>query len=279
MFDKETLIALQEVQAIDSACMAISDSITKERKHLAALPSDYKLHDLEHYLAGRRRARGLMATANLVSFAEYVTTHAEAGATVFVDQKTMSATAVLNLGTSDDPGHADNKAQLTPERTAAYTSLLLHATGAGHTQKAIAEWMEDWADNIEAFAADGTPIKPPQAVAAVRKITIDAMRKVESAEQALSASKSAFESVQASSTETLPALILLSCQPYADLDQRTFALRLGVLTGEATPKVNLRISKFEEHQEQMATELADLITDAFDDGNVPVLLGSYSRGQ
>ncbi len=64
-----------------------------------------------------------------------------------------------------------------------------------------------------------------------------------------------------------------------DLDQRTFALRLGVLTGEATPKVNLRISKMEEHQEQMAEELADLITAAFDDATVPVLLGSYNRAQ
>lgn len=277
MFDKETLIALQEAQAIGDAGIALRNS--EDTKNLAALPSDYKLHDLEPYLPGRRRARGLMATAQLTSFALYVIERAEAGATVFVDQKTMSATAVLNLGTSDKPGHADNKTQLTLERTAAYAALLQHASGAGHSQKAIAEWMEDWADNIEAFAADGTPIKTPQAVAAVRKITIDAMRKVESAEQSLSASKSAFESVQASSTETLPTLIMFSCQPYADLDQRTFSLRLGVLTGEATPKVNLRISKMEEHAEQMATELADLITAAFDDATVPVLLGAYQRGQ
>lgn len=277
MFDKETLIALQEAQAIRDAGIALQNS--EGTKNLAALPSDYKLHDLEPYLPGRRRARGNMATAQLTSFALYVIEHAEAGATVFVDQKTMSATAVLNLGEAAKPGHADNKAQLAPERTAAYTSLLQHANGAGHSQKAIAEWMEDWAENISAFAADGTQIKTTQAVAAVRKITIDAMRKVESAEQSLSASKSAFESVQASSTETLPALLFFVCHPYADLDERTFGLRLGVLTGDDKPKVNLRISKFEEHAEQMATELAELITAAFDGDSVPVLLGTYSRGQ
>ncbi len=275
MFDKETLTALQEGSAILRAAGALAAH--HDTNNLAALPSDYKLHDLEPYLAGRRRARGTMATAQLASFAEYVIAHAEAGATVFVDQKTITATAVLNLGEAAEPGHADNKAALTPERTAAYTALLQHANGSAYSQKAIAEWMEDWADNIIAFAADGAEIKTTQAVAAVRKITIDAMRKIESTEQSLSASKSAFESIQASSTETLPALILFSCQPYADLDQRSFALRLGVLTGDATPKVNLRISKMEEHAEQMATELAELITSAFAADSVPVLLGSYSR--
>lgn len=278
MFDKETLTALQENSAIRAAAGVLDSS--SHTKNLTALPSDYKLHDLEPYLPNRRRARGDMTTGNLASFAAYVKAHGEAGGSaVFVNQDNMRATAVLNLGTLNDPGHADNKAGLLPPPTAAYKALIAHANGSGHSQKVIAEFLEDWADNVKAFGADGAEIKTPQAVAAVRKITIEALRKMESTEQSLSASKSAFESVQASSTETLPSLILFVCKPYADLEQRTFALRLGVLTGEATPKVNLRISKFEEHQEHMAEELAELITAAFADDAVPVLLGAYTRGQ
>lgn len=276
MFDKETLTALQESGAIVAAAGALEKHF--DTNNLAALPSDYRLHDLEPYLSGRRRSRGLMATASLAAFVAYVAGHGEEGTTVFVDQDKLSATAVLNLGSSDEPGHADNRAILTPEKTAAYKALVLHANGIGHSQKVIAEFLEDWADNIKAFGADGNEIKTPQAVAAVRKITIDAMRKVESTEQALSASKSAFEAVTASSTETLPTLIYFVCKPYADLRVRSFALRLGVLTGESTPKVNLRISKAEEHQEEMAEELAALITAEFSDGDFPVLLGTYSRG-
>ena len=273
MFDKETLIALQESGSINAAHAVLIES--ESTNNVTALPSDFKLHDFESFLPNRRRARGMMATGNVTAFVQYTTDHMEEGANVFVDQDNMTATAVLNLGMPDLPGHADNKATLKPEKTAAYKALLMHASGAGHTQKSIAEFMEDWADNITCFAGEGG-IKTAQAIAAVRKITIEGMRKVESTEQALSASKSAFESVSASSTETLPTLILFACKPYSDIQQRTFALRLGVLTGEATPKVNLRISKLEEHQEEMAEELAALITAEFD-AAIPVLLGSYSK--
>lgn len=275
MFDKETLTALQESCSITFAAGALAGS--PDTLDITALPSDFKLHDLEAFLPTRRRARGMMTTGNVNAFVKYATDHMEEGATVFVDQDNMQATAVLNLGTPSDPGHADNKATLKPEKTAAYKALLMHANGAGYGQKAIAEFLEDWADNIKCFAGEGE-VKTSQAVAAVRKITIEGMRKVESTEQALSASKSAFESVSASSTETLPTLILFACKPYADIEQRGFALRLGVLTGDATPKVNLRISKLEEHQEEMAEELAALISSEFNDA-ILVLLGNYSKTQ
>ena len=273
MFDKETLTALQEGAAITQANTALAMSV--DASHTAALPSDFKLHDLEQYLPNRRRMRGVMETESLASFAAYTSTNEELGTAVFVNQSAMTATAVLNLGQPDEPGHADNVAILKPVKTAAYQALLTHANGSGYTQKVIAEFMEDWADNLNCFGVDGSAIKVSQAVAAVRKITIDAMRKIESEEQSLGASKSAFESVQASSKEPLPTLILFTCQPYADLEPRQFALRLGVLTGESTPKVNLRISKLEEHQEAMANELASNIRDLCDEQKV--ILGSYTR--
>lgn len=277
MFDKDTLTALQESESISAAFKAIN--VSEEAKDIVALPSDYKLHDLEHLLPNRRRVRGAMETVNLASFAEYATDHCEDGATVFVDSKSMTATAVLNLGTPDTPGHADNKAIFKPEKTAAYRALLSHANGTGYTQKVIAEFVEDWAANCACFGADGSAIKTPQAVASVRKITIDSMRKVESEEQSLGASKSAFESVQASSKEPLPTLIIFTCMPYGNFELREFALRLGVLTGDATPKVNLRISKAEEHEEQMAEELASKIAAHLDPaGDVVMRIGTYQRG-
>ena len=275
MFDKETLTALQEAQAIRDAGIALQNS--QNTKEVAALPSDYKLHDLEPYLSNRRRARGTMTTSNLVSFGSYVKANQEQGAVVFVDKETMSAVAVLNLGTPDGPGQADNKAVIKSEKTAAYKALLMYASGQGHAQKEVAEFIEDWAGHIDCFAENGIEIKTSQGVAAVRKITIESMRKLESEEKSLGATKSAFESVQASSTESLPTVIRFVCAPYDEFDQRVFMLRLGVLTGEATPKVNLRIIKLEEHQEEMAAELAGMVRNEFDN-EIPVILGSYSRG-
>lgn len=274
MLTKDTLTALQEGASITQAATSLQTA--GETKDLAALPSDYKLHNLEPYLPLRRRARGTMATAATDAFADYCTTHAEPGCAVFVDQDTMSATAVLNLGTPDAPGHADNRAKLTLKKTAAYSALLAHANGAGHKQSTVAEFLEDWPEHIKCFNDAGV-ISPPQAIAAIRKLSIEAMRKIESSEQSLSASRSAFESVQATSVDPLPTTIYFECLPYADLEPRVFVLRLGVLTGGDKPAVNLRIVKAEQHAEDMANELAALIAAGFMDDNIGVLLGSYSK--
>jgi uncharacterized protein YfdQ (DUF2303 family) len=274
MLNLETLTALQQSQSIHEANNAVA--VSKDTKDIVALPSDYKLSDLEQYLPARRRARGTMSTSLLESFAKYVKDQAEA-TSVFVDADKLKAVAVLNLGTPERPGHADNLAALELKKTAAYTALTGTATGLGHAQKAIAEFLEDWADCVQCFD-DAGEIKTSKAVAAVRKITIESMRKMESEEQSLGATKSAFESVQASSKEPLPAIIYFKCEPYAGLEQRLFVLRLGVLTGEAVPKVNLRIIKAEQHQEEMAQELAVKTRDALGD-DFAVMLGNYKKAE
>lgn len=274
MFNKDALLVLQEAQSISSASHAIA--VCEDTKELAALPSDFKLHNLEPYGLLRRRARGTMLTAALDAFADYTKVHAEDGASIFIHQDEMSATAVLNLGTPESPGQADNKAKLQLKKTAAYAELTAITNGQSFKQATVAEFLEDWPENVKCFN-DAGPIDAPKAIAAVRKLTIEAMRKIESTEQQLSNTRSAFESVTASSTEPLPTTIHFACQPFADLQDRCFVLRLGVQTGSDKPSITLRITKAEKHAEEMAQELAMLIETKFDGVEVPVLLGSYTR--
>lgn len=276
MFDKEAITALQEGKSISAAAVALSTSC--DTNDLTALPSDYKLHDLEKYKPMRRRERGTMNTNVISAFTGYVTDHVEPGATVFVNADEMSATAVLNLGTPCVPGHADNRAKLTLKRTAAYSALISIATGAGYKQAQIAEFLEDWPEHIQCVNDSGS-ITLPKAIAAIRKLSIEAIRKIENSEQQLSASRSAFESVQTTSVDPLPTVIMFDCQPYADLKARTFALRLNVQTGGEKPTISLRIVKTEQHAEGMANELGYLIAHAFDGASIPVLLGSYSKAE
>ena len=112
------------------------------------------------------------------------------------------------------------------------------------------------------------------AVAAVRKISIEGTKRTEAAEQQLSQSRSTFEQVKATSTETLPVLIRMTTEPYKGLPARTFSVRLGIITGDK-PALVLRIVKLETHVEEMAEELASLVRSSLGD-DVPVLLGEYS---
>jgi uncharacterized protein YfdQ (DUF2303 family) len=273
MFDKEAITALQEGESIRQANDAIAASSLS--RDLVSLPSDYTVHDLEPFLPLRRRARGTMETSVLESFVDYTKEHREAGATVFVHPDSFSATAVLNLGTPDNPGHADNRAKLTLRRLAAYSALRNIANGSGHKQSVIAEFLEDWPDLITCFNDDGG-ITGPKAIAAIRKVTIESLRKLESNEQQLSASKSTFENIQATSTDPLPTMIYFSCAPYLGIEQRTFVLRLGILTGNDKPTISLRIIKLEEHEEEMARELSLKISALFG-SDMPIVLGAYSK--
>ncbi len=268
MLTKEAITAINEGEAIRAAHEALPvESVT-------ALPSDFKLHDLEPFYPVRRRLRGAMETNSISAFQEYTKVNAQTGCTVFVDAARMVATSILNHGTSDVPGHADYSATLTLDRTAAYKALQATANGAGFSQAAIAEFFEDWPDALR-FFNDAGEISGPKAIAAIRRLTIESMRKLESTEQQLSASRSAFESVQATSADPIPTIVYFNCQPYADLETRTFIARLTIKTGDAKPTVALRISKAEEHAEEMALELGALITTAFVDQKIPVLIGKF----
>ena len=272
--------ALRASQAITAANEALAQA-PHASLGVAALPADFNLHDLEPYLPLRRRARGTFATQFVAPFAQYTHAHAGDGASVFVNAQEMSATAVLDLGTPHAPGHGDNKTRLQLQRTAAFQALMAIAD-KGQRQAQVAEFLEDWAPHatLQLFDADNKEVPLRQAVAAVRRVTIETARKVESDVQQLSASLSAFESVKASSKEPLPTTIYFSCQPYADLQPRLFVLRLSVTSDDKAPILKLRIQNMERHTEEMGQELVTLAQDAMR-GNaaIPVLLGSYSKGQ
>lgn len=276
MFDKEAIEALQYGGGIHEASDAVRTAYSNSEPAVA-LPNHFTVHDLEKFLPTRRRPRGTMQTQTIEDFAAYVGTHQSPGAAVFIDVEHMKAVGVLNLGTVTAPGHADDKAVYTARATAAYSALKAVASGAPISQVKAAEFLEDWCLHTVCMH-EGELIATPKAVAAVREITIEGLRKVGSTEAQLSASRTTFEEVKASGKEQIPTLIEFTCEPYAGLPSRTFQLRLGIQTGGDKPHLLLRIIKQEEHQEEMGRQLANLLGDAIKakSANVEILLGSYA---
>jgi len=274
MFNKEAIEAMQYGSGIREASDAVRAAFAEA--HVIGLPQHFVMHDLERFLPNRRRARGMMETSSIQDFADYVKRNAEAGSTVFVNGKSMMADAVLNLGTPEAPGHADNRARVKPDTTAAYAALRAIAQGQALEQTRVAEFMEDWAPHIICLKDDeDVPLK--RAIGAVRNITIEGLRKVEASEHQLSASKSTFEAVTASSKDPMPTKIHFHCEPYHGFENRLFVIRVGIRTSEK-PAITLRIVNVELHEEQMAQELADKVRAAVGDA-CPVLIGDYSCRQ
>lgn len=242
----------------------------------AAIPDDFKVEDLERFMPTRRRAAGTMSTPYINDFVEYTRTHKQDGCCIFVNADEMHATAVLDLGSPDKPGHCDSKARLTLKSTAAFAALKKFMN-IGQTQRAMAEWLEDWAPILTAKTGD-TSIELPKAIAAVRNISIEAIAKSNNEEQALSSQRSAFESVTVKGDkDTLPTHITVKCKPYPELSEREFVMRLSVTT-DGKPVMTLRPMGWEELIEQMATEFADDIRSSVEN-TLPVLIGTYEKSR
>lgn len=280
MFDKEAIVQLQESSAAAYLSGSIHSAVTDCEDPLpVAIPGNFALADVEKmvapYRATRRRLSGCLKTPNEAHFIAYCRANKQPGAMVSVDAQDMSAEALLNFGTTEAPGHADNRAKLVYHQTASFQSLL-RVNKRDLSQRELAEWMEDNTGELECFAETGA-IATGHAIAAVRNIDIDAIAKVESSVEQLSESRTAFENVKASSKSPLPVRIYLTCEPYIGLPPRTFVCRVSIATGEKAPRLRLSIINLEQHQQEMAQEAVDQITEAL--GNdMPVYIGCYAKG-
>lgn len=266
-------ISLGQAQAIERAADEATQAITSHGA--LALPDTFHIQDLEKYMPNRRRMTGTMSTSSVESFATYITAHHDDGSMVFVHDTKLSATAVLNLGNHTEPGHCDHLAQLDLNHTAAYAALLA-INGKHLLQREVAEFLEDWTDNL-GFFQGANALQPSQAISAVRRLNIEAVRKLESVSESLSESTSAFEQVTASSKEPLPDFVYFKCAPTEDLTERTFVMRLHIITGDKL-HVCLRIQRLQSHQEAMALELSERINLAMKGQPVSVVRGQFRKG-
>ncbi|WP_313668786.1 DUF2303 family protein [Atlantibacter sp.] len=240
----------------------------------AAVPAGVNVQTLEHLSLQRFRFRGKMQTSSIEDFVTYSTGYADDGTRCFINADDMLAIAVFNLGTLANPGHADNTARLTLKKTAPF-SALLDVNGDRHSQKELAEWLEDWSEYLTGFDADGQVIDAKKSAAAVRKITIESIQKADFEDNDFSGKRSLMESVEAKTQDIMPVAFEFKCVPFEGLAERRFKLRLSILGGDR-PILVLRIVQLEAQQEEMATEFRDLLVDKFKDSQVKTFIGTFS---
>ncbi|MEJ8326064.1 DUF2303 family protein [Kosakonia sacchari] len=239
-----------------------------------ALPNDVGVKNLESLYANRFRFRGEMKTQSIEDFVRYSVDYAASGTRCFINADKMAAVSVFNLGTLDEPGHADNTAVLQLKRTAPFTALL-SINGDRNNQKQLAEWLEDWSEYVTGFDADGQVIEAKKAAAAVRKITIDAIRSAEYEDQDFSGKRSVMESVEARSKDIMPVAFEFECVPYEGLGEYRIKLRMSILASDS-PVLVLRITQLETYEEEMAAEFRDLLVEKFKGSAVETFIGTFS---
>lgn len=241
----------------------------------ALIPEGTRVQSLENLSLERFRFRGAMTTTSIEDFARYSKgyTSPTEPARCFIDADNMTARSVFNIGTLDNPGHADNVAAITLKKTAPFRALLA-INGDRLSQKQIAEWLEDWKDYLLAFDADGNAMQITQAAQAVRRVTIQQATQADHEDGDFSGKKSLMQSIEASSKEVMPVAFQFKCVPYEGLGERAFSLRNSLLkSGE--PCFVLRIVQLEAQEEAIANEFRDLLISKFDAESVETFIGNF----
>ncbi|HCT9585862.1 TPA: DUF2303 family protein [Raoultella ornithinolytica] len=241
----------------------------------ALLPQNTSIESLERFAFERFRFRGAMDTTSIDDFVRYSVAYAqeEEKARCFIDADNMLARSIFNIGTLNNPGHADNVASIKLKKTAPFRALL--AINGDHlNQKQIAEWLEDWSDYLLAFDAGGNTMTIAQAAQAVRRVTIQQATQADHEDSDFSGKKSLMQSIEASSKEVMPVAFEFKCVPYEGLGERRFSLRNSLLKS-SDPVFVLRIVQLEAQEEAIANEFRDLLIGKFDGKPVETFIGNF----
>ena len=216
-----------------------------------------KLISIEHLMSGRSRFRGRFETSVLSEFAGYL--KANQGGVGYIGAESCTAKVYLNLGTQEKPGHGDWTASL---------KLDLRADGVRFEQKQLVEWIEDWAALLDAEQG------MPYAIASIRNLTISTSKDVTHTDKDFGASRSSLESIEAKSGAGIPSHLQFTCTPYRGFTQRTFVLRLSVITGDK-PGLTLRIVGREQLDEDIAQEFKASLIESVGDA-ATMTIGSFT---
>lgn len=256
--DKTAIQAIQDSSA--AAAKATQEQIPASIEHLVAVPNGVNLVNVEASLAGRTRFRGKLTTTSIPDFVKYVKDHE--GAHGFIDTDKLGATVFFNLGDATAPGHADHTAALTLEPTTAFLAML-ETKGEVYSQRDALDFIEDWQHLVGAHSEgeDGQfhTIPLAQAIAAIRRVKIEAKSTSEHNEGNFQQSRSVLESVAASSDAGLPDVLSFTTEPYLGLRSRRFHLRVSVSTAGREPSLRFRVIGLEQEKQDIAQEFKALL--------------------
>lgn len=238
------------------------------------IPEGYKLESLERFYQAPNRQRGTYKAQAIEQFAGYVGLNGIDGATVvFIDEAPLTAAAVLDRGTPDQPLWGEHRAVLNLKKSPEWVAMEEAAKNT-FKQGDFIDFITEWADFLS-FSSTGidedwTVMTKTQAVVALRKLKTSAERSAEHVEQDQQRSRTVFE--RAAIDSAPPPLMRWAGRPADELVERQVQIRLLYLPQDP-PLIKLRIMGKDRLQQSIGAEFKDLVSERISTG-IPVHLGA-----
>lgn len=251
------------------------------------LHKDANIHSLEYLQANRDRFRGSFSTDSLTSFVDYVKAKKSSCDKTaifygFINADSMVCKVIHNLLNANNiAGHGDDRSILELNKTAAFRAVCSYSNTA-LSQDKLADFIEDWRDNIVACAdkEGNSTVSVSKAIDAIKNISIKTNIDSDHSTDNFEQSKSSLAKIRAESKGEipLPAYLEFNCNPYADLPEIKVKLVLYVRTNGDKPMITLRWAgeekQLEEITESFKTKLIEHLKD-----DVQLSIGTFELGK
>lgn len=270
--------AIERIEEL-AAAGPITESALEQNVAMC-VPTGCELKDLERFRTAPRRMRQKFRTERIEDFIHYVENSRNTATAVYVSPDGSTARAIIDHGTHDDPEWGEHIADLVLARTPAYKAMR-ELCGSARSQQQLIDYLEDWACDglIQSFHND-TELSSGAAIAAIRKVTLNASASSTHEEGDMRAKRSRLEEIAAQGAEgNLPTRFVLLAPMYVGLDVRDFHVRLGITSiddrVERGPAFRLRILREELIRQAIAEEVEGKLRAAWMD--VCVFIGEAER--
>jgi uncharacterized protein YfdQ (DUF2303 family) len=245
-------------------------------------PGKTKVESIEHLQEHRARFRGTMTTNSMQDFVKYVVGR-KGSPRGFISAERiddLSCHVYFNLGDHAIPGHGDDLAILKPKMLPAF-SVMKNINGKRLSQQELIDWIEDWHHIVTASKVgdDGGYMSTAAAVSAIRTLKIDVKAQQTNTVGNYGASRSALEEVEANREGSLPGFLSIRTAPFDGFKDRTFTLRLSVLTGAEKPALSLRWQQQEHQCEEIAQEFKERLVAELGGLADSLVVGTFALGK
>ena len=208
------------------------------------LPDGYKLQSLENFKDAPVRFKGKFSTSVLSEFVKYVNLNADSeGSGIFISPERMTATAILDLGTDDNPCWATHKAEVVLSTLPALKALYQNESLEYSTRDFI-DFVEDWREHITFFVdSDTEAVVLPFAhhLRNLRNVKVLEKKNTEHQLNNHSTSNSVLEKIEITAgNDDLPSCFNFKLTPYEDFETITFFCQLRAITDDKGVKFKYR---------------------------------------
>lgn len=240
-----------------------------------SLPQLWQIIDTEKFQAAPLRHRRTFTTTRLNDFLAYSKQRVGSQSAIFIAPDLSNVVAIINHGSQSTPDWGDDTAKLEMKHSPAFRALQA-ATQRELSQQQLIDLLEDWgADGLSALGDDAVPIPIPRAIAAVRRVKIEAKAATTVEQGTMRAARSSMEEIEATGADdALPALLRLWAPMFESTDPRIVNARISVLTGSDKPRFALRLLQIDAIQQEIAREVEAAVRQELT--GVDVFVGSSS---